>query len=148
MKNIKISLIILILTTLTITGCLGNTDTSKAQKLIDYQASRYNEISESGELVNGIREIKLTATRYFWYPREIIVNKGEKISLTISSVDVPHGFEIEGFNIPDYDINTKIRKGESLTLEFDATKKGSWDILCTIYCGAGHGNMKAKFIIK
>ena len=137
-----------ILATLTITGCSSNSVESKAQKLIEYQSSKYDAISVSGEIINGVREINLKATRYFWEPREIIVNEGERISLTIATVDIPHGFEIEGFNIPGYDFNTKIVKGKPITVQFDAIEKGSWDILCTIYCGAGHGSMKAKFIIK
>jgi cytochrome c oxidase subunit II len=130
------------------TGCSNGDNESKAQKLIDYQATKYDSSQPSGKLVQGVREIDVTATKFFWEPNMIVVNEGEKVRLKIATIDVPHGFEIEGLQIPGYDINTKIEKGKPITVEFEATEKGSWDVLCTIYCGAGHGSMKAKFIIK
>jgi heme/copper-type cytochrome/quinol oxidase subunit 2 len=141
-------LVCFIFVILMISACSSNSNELKAQKLIDYQKVKYDDALASGKLVDGVREIDVTATRYFWDPREIIVNEGERVRLNVATVDTPHGFEIEGFNIPGYDINTKIEKGKPISVEFDADRQGSWEVICTVYCGAGHGSMKAKFIIR
>lgn len=123
-------------------------DEKLARALLEYQEGKYDDEPATGELKEGVREIKLQAFQFFWSPDLIIVNKGEKIRLIISTNDVPHGFEIEGYNIPGYDIATKIEKDHPVTIEFTADESGVWEFICTVYCGAGHGDMKGIFVIR
>jgi len=129
------------------TTSIGN-DVIIAQKIIDYNEGKYDGEEASGELVDGVREIRITAYQFFFDQEQIIVNNGERVRLIISSEDVPHGFEIEGFQIPDYDISTVIRPGMPLTIEFEVDEKGVWEFICTIYCGFGHSTMKGLFIVR
>ena len=131
-----------------IAGCTQDSDTLKAQKLIDYNDKKYDNYSLTGSLVDGVRVINVKAYQFYFEPEIIVVNKGDRIKLVVDAVDVPHGFEIEGFNIPDYDIETVIRPGIPLELDFYALEAGEWDFICTIYCGFGHSNMKGKWVIK
>ena len=143
----KIILFSLIVGILLLAGCQSS-DVDKAEKLVQYQAEKNNDLTPSGKIVDGKREITITGTRFFWEPKQIVVNKGDLVRLTIKSADIPHGFEIEGLDIPNFDTNQQIVKGKPVTAEFEAKEQGSWDILCTIYCGGGHGSMKGRFIIK
>ena len=123
-------------------------DIEKAQKIMDYNKKKFDNLALSGKVVNGIRQIDLKSYQYSFDPDTIVVKKGEKIRLTIDVVDVPHGFEIEGMHIPGWDINEPLKKGEKKTAEFTADDAGSWDMVCTTYCGPGHSGMKGKFIVK
>jgi cytochrome c oxidase subunit II len=145
-KKTKILLLFIIIVTLT--GCASDATTEQAAQLIAYQAGAYDDLEPTGELIDGVREIDITATRFFWDPKVVVVNYGETVRLNIETIDTPHGFEIEGFTIPDYDISTSIEVGSPISVEFEANEQGAWDVICTIYCGAGHGSMKAIFVIK
>ena len=141
-------IMILLSFALLLASCASSSDETLAQALIDYNEGKYADTPAAGELIDGVREIELKAYQFFWTPDLIVVNQGEKVRLTISTNDVPHGFEIEGYKIPDYDFETKIEKDNPLVIEFTADKKGVWEFLCSIYCGAGHGGMKGIFVIR
>lgn len=145
-------LLIFLVPVLLLSGC-GTSDGNdadfiKAKKLLQYNADKYNDAEATGTLENGVRTIYIKAYQFYFEPTTIIVNKGEKIKLIIEVMDVPHGFEMEGFEIEGYDIDTIIRKGTPLVLEFTADKKGVWDFICTIYCGFGHSAMKGVFVVR
>jgi len=148
-----IILLVLILPAMLLSGCAGTSndkdpDFIKAKKLLEYHAAKYDELKATGKLKDGVRTIEIKAYQFFFEPKQIIVNKGEKIRLIISAEDIPHGFEIEGLTIPGYDIDTKIRPGFPLTIEFLADEKGVWEIICSIYCGYGHSDMKGIFVVR
>ena len=51
-----------------------------------------------------------------------------------------HGFFIEGImDTPDV-----IEKGQDLTLTIVPTTPGTYTIICTVFCGAGHANMNGQ----
>lgn len=157
--NKKINGVILLafmLPALVLSGC-GTTrndiasddpDFIKAKKLLEYHAGKYDDMEATGTLENGVRTIEINAYRFFFEPNLVIVNKGERIRVIIEAMDIPHGFEIEGFTIPDYDINTVIRKGKPLVIEFEADEKGVWEFICTVYCGYGHSEMKGILVVR
>lgn len=147
-KIMGILLLLLVVPLLLLSGCTGDQNLIKAQKLIDYHEEKYKDYEATGTLENGVRTINIKAYQFYFEPELIIVNKGEKVRIIVEAMDVPHGFEIEGFMIPDYNIETVIRKGFPLTVEFIADEKGVWDFICTIYCGFGHSTMKGTFVIR
>ena len=150
--KIKAFVLVLLIPLFLFSGCSQNLGTDpdfiKAKKLLEYHANKYDNYEATGTLENGVRTIYITARQFSFDPELIIVNKGEKIKLVISAVDAPHGFEIEGFEIPGYDISTVIKKGATLTIEFTADEKGVWEFICAIYCGYGHSEMKGIFVIR
>lgn len=147
-KSNSILLLIMLVPVLLFSGCSTDQDIIKAEKLLDFHADKYKDIDATGTLENGVRTINIKAYQFYFEPKLIIVNKGEKIKLIVEAMDVPHGFEIEGFEIPGYDIDTKIRPGIPLTLEFEANEKGVWEFICSVYCGFGHSTMKGIFVIR
>src|SRR3989338_3982933 len=105
MKKTKLIFIALVLLLIFVSACSQkeDLDTANARKLIEYNKQKFDSLPLTGQVVNGVREIKLTAYQYDWEPESIVVKKGEKIKITIESRYVPHGFEIEGINIPGWD---------------------------------------------
>jgi plastocyanin len=89
-----------------------------------------------------VHDIQLTATQYAFEPATIEVTAGESVRLVIRSNDVVHGFSIPGLKI-----EARIPAGgEPVTVEFIAPPPGHYDIACSEYCGAGHGQMKASLV--
>jgi len=147
----SVMVLILLVPALLLSGCsTSDSDLNliKAEKLLQYNADKYIGEEATGTLENGVRTVHIKAYQFYFEPTTIIVNQGEKIRIIVEAMDVPHGFEIEGLNIPDYDIDTIIRKGTPLVLEFDADKKGVWGFICSIYCGFGHSTMKGVFVVR
>jgi len=93
--------------------------------------------------ISRIKEINLEAFQFGFSPDKITVKKGDIVKLYATSRDVVHGLYIK-----DYDINVRLKKGETKKIEFVADKTGEFDILCSIYCGRGHHNMKAELIVE
>ncbi len=89
-----------------------------------------------------IKEIALTAKQWSFEPNTITVNKGAKVRLKITSVDVDHGFSIW-----EYAINKTIPGGKTVIVEFDADQAGTFSFVCSIFCGSGHGGMEGTLIV-
>lgn len=89
-----------------------------------------------------VKEFKMTAKQFQFEPATIEVNKGDKVRLIATSADVPHGI-----SIPEYGINERLDPGKPVTIEFTADKQGTFTAFCSVFCGAGHSNMKGKIIV-
>ncbi|HET7839999.1 MAG TPA: cupredoxin domain-containing protein [Terriglobia bacterium] len=94
---------------------------------------------QSGET----REIKMTAKKYQFDPKEITVKQGEKVRLIITATDRDHGFKLD-----EYGINQKLQKGVPATIEFTADKPGTFTFRCSEFCGLGHPRMKGNLIVE
>jgi nitrosocyanin len=93
--------------------------------------------------ISKIKEINLETYRYGFFPNPIIVKKGDIVKIFATSRDVTHGIHIDRYNI-----NIPVKKGETKKIEFLADKVGEFEISCSVYCGSGHNNMKAKLIVE
>ena len=90
-----------------------------------------------------VKEIKVEAYQFGYSPERITVKKGQAVRLLVTSRDVTHGVYIKA-----YGINEKIEKGKITKIEFPADKKGEFDIICSVYCGSGHANMRATLAVE
>jgi cytochrome c oxidase subunit 2 len=92
---------------------------------------------------SGPRDIEVVARRYAFEPAEIEVAEGETVRLLVRSADGPHGIEIKPFKV-----KKEIPRGaEPVVIEFTATTAGRFPILCSEYCGEGHGDMKGALVV-
>jgi len=146
----KKAVLILLLVVFLFSACSPKEDEDalKAKKIIDYHKKKFDNLPLSGKIVDGVREIEITSIQYRWEPDTVVVKKGEKIRLIVTTADVPHGFELEGIVIPGWDPEKAITKDDKIVLEFTADESGVWDMVCTIYCGPGHTGMKGKYIVR
>jgi len=107
------------------------------------QQNNSEPIKEKPLQTGQVKEFKMTAKQFAFEPEIIEVNKGDKIRLIVTSVDVPHGIAI-----PEYGINERLNPGEPVAIEFIADKEGTFTAFCSVFCGSGHSNMKGKIIVK
>jgi cytochrome c oxidase subunit 2 len=101
------------------------------------------QATSSQAVPSGPREIEVIARRYAFEPAEVEVAEGETVRLKVRSADGPHGIEIRQFKV-----KKEIPRGtEPVTIEFTATTAGRFPILCSEYCGEGHGDMKGALVV-
>lgn len=87
-------------------------------------------------------EIKITAKRFQFEPKTIMVKKGKPVRLLITATDGDHGFAVE-----DLGINEKIKANTTAKVEFTPTRTGRFPFSCSVYCGAGHEDMTGELIV-
>jgi cytochrome c oxidase subunit 2 len=102
--------------------------------------------SRTRQAKSGIEEIKafdVTASQFQFEPLTITVVEGDRVRLRLRSADRTHGIGIKAFRV-----KTLIPKtGEIVTVEFVADRAGTFDIVCSEYCGAGHSAMKGRLVV-
>lgn len=89
------------------------------------------------------RVIDVLAKRYAFEPSEIEVSEGERVRLVVRSADGLHGVEIKQFRV-SMDIP---RGGAPVVIEFTANVVGRFPILCSVYCGDEHEEMKGALVV-
>jgi len=88
--------------------------------------------------------IELKATKYEFAPNKIEIALNATVTFKITAMDHDHGFEIEGVK----DSCIKIPKGETKTIDYQATKAGTIKFKCCDFCGLGHGKMSGTIVVK
>jgi cytochrome c oxidase subunit 2 len=89
------------------------------------------------------RTIDVVARRFTFEPATIDVMEGERVRLVVTSGDGVHGVEIKKFRV-----NKEIpRGGDPVVIEFTANEAGRFPIICSAFCGDGHGDMKGMLVV-
>ncbi len=89
------------------------------------------------------KEFTIWARQFNFTPAVITVQQGDYVRVNLKTADVPHGFYIDG-----YDVNIKVRWGETESVEFVADKAGIFKIRCSVTCGPFHPFMAGKFVVQ
>jgi cytochrome c oxidase subunit 2 len=87
--------------------------------------------------------ISVTMKKYAIEPAEIRVKRGQRVELTVSTLDVQHGFYV-----PDLGIKQPVQKNRPAVFTFKADRAGEYPVQCNIICGSGHDDMRAKIIVE
>lgn len=96
-----------------------------------------------GAADSGVVEIELTAKQWEFSPKVVTVKQGDTVKMTITSLDVAHGFAINELGVSE-----TIPAGETVSFEFVADKKGTYRHYCNVVCGTGHASMVGEFIVE
>lgn len=98
----------------------------------------------------GAMDVYVTGKQWMWkfaYPEgaatisTLYVPTGRPIRLLLTSRDVIHSFYV-----PDFRIKYDVVPGRLTTAWFEALRPGTYEILCTEYCGLGHSTMRGEVI--
>ena len=82
------------------------------------------------------RRIEIHAKRFSFTPSEITLEKGETVTLALTSDDVPHSLRVDGLNI-----NGAMTKGHVTEINVTPQETGDFKGRCGRFCGSGHGSM-------
>ena len=106
-----------------------------------------------------VREFHVKARQYAYDPPRIVVNKGDEIHFRFSSLDVLHGFFLEGHDldalIEPGKVEFKIRRpseGPEFTVVKEvvvtAGRPGKYRYRCSHTCGTMHPFMLGEMIVR
>ncbi|HQZ98681.1 MAG TPA: hypothetical protein PLJ62_00645 [Thermoflexales bacterium] len=76
-------------------------------------------------------------------PPKIHIPAGSTVTFNIASLDVLHGFYIEG-----HTINIELVPGQVARQTARFNTKGTYKIICDQYCGAGHQVMYGDIVVE
>ena len=100
-------------------------------------------VSASARQAAEPRTIEVIARRFTFEPATIEAVEGERLRILVKSGDGLHGFEIKKFKV-----SKEIPRGsEPVVIEFTASEAGKFPILCSAFCGDGHGDMKGMLVV-
>ncbi|MDQ0871401.1 plastocyanin [Paenibacillus sp. V4I3] len=84
-----------------------------------------------------------TIEAYRWDPGTVVVQKGEKIKLSIYGVNgQSHPFLIEGLNI-----SGEVKKGKETVVHFTANQEGTYRIICLTHTDIAHSGPMIGYIV-
>ena len=99
-------------------------------------------VPETEETQGELKEFAITAKQWNFTPSTIEVNEGDTVKLTITSIDVTHGF-----SLPEFGVDGRLEPNQTTTVEFIADKVGTFTFACNVLCGAGHSTMNGTLIV-
>lgn len=89
------------------------------------------------------KTFEVVARKFVFEPDRIEVTEGDRVRLVVRSADSVHGIQIKRFGV-----NALVpRGGEAVTVDFTASRAGTFEILCSEYCGDRHDAMKGTLIV-
>ena len=96
----------------------------------------------SAQAAPRAKVIKISAKRFDYSPGKLILKKGQRVVLELTSQDV-----VMGFNLPDFKVRGDMIPGKVTRVEFTPDKTGEFTFLCDIFCGSGHEEMHGRITI-
>lgn len=81
-----------------------------------------------GVTANAVKSFTVTGSNFSFAPNSISVKKGDHVQITFKNADGTHDFRIDEFNVA----TSKIGSGQSASVEFVASKTGSFQYYCSV----------------
>src|SRR5574341_667608 len=89
------------------------------------------------------RVVEIAAKRFEFSPREIVLRRGETVTLRLSSRDVTHGFFQKALGI-----DATIEPGKTTEVTLTPERAGRYLTICDHFCGSGHGGMGMTILVE
>jgi cytochrome c oxidase subunit 2 len=90
-----------------------------------------------------VRTIDIVLQKGEYNPDHIEVQKGDKVRLLLTAMDVTHGFAIDELGIA-----REVSPGPPTIIEFTANKAGTFAYYCVVRCGKNHKQMRGTLVVK
>ncbi|BFT69341.1 hypothetical protein PAENIP36_07830 [Paenibacillus sp. P36] len=95
-----------------------------------------------GEFKSTTKDGK-TIEVYRWDPGTVVIQKGERIKLSIYGVNgESHPFLIEGLNI-----SGEVKKGKETIVHFTADQEGTYRIICMTHADMAHNGPMIGYLV-
>ena len=89
------------------------------------------------------RVIEIEARRFRYTPNEIVVKRGEVVTLALRALDFAHGF-----NLPDLNLRADLIPGQVVSVRIQPMQSGRFAFLCDNFCGEHHEEMSGTLIVE
>ncbi len=146
MKNVTIAIVAIVVIAV---AAVLFTQSQKSQTPVPQQTEVTQAPAQEAQPTNGamkegaVKELTMTAKQWEFSPATLTVKQGDKVKLTIKSLDVDHGIAI-----PEFNVNSTLEPGKDTVVEFTTSKKGEFNFFCSVLCGKGHKDMTGKIIVE
>lgn len=90
----------------------------------------------------GYKEYNVKLSQFQFQPAVFRVERGDRVRFNLDSVDVTHGFYVDG-----YGVSVAVPEKEQKTVEFVADRPGAFRIRCAVTCGPFHPFMIGKLVV-
>ncbi len=91
----------------------------------------------------AVKTFNIEGGMFYFNPKEISVNKGDKVKIVFTNKEGFHDFKLNEFNVG----TPQIKAGESATVEFTADKTGTYEYYCSVGSHRAQG-IKGQLIVK
>lgn len=89
------------------------------------------------------RIIEIEAKRFLFQPKEIVVKRGEVITLALRALDFPHGF-----SLPELNVRADLIPGQVVPVRIQPMQSGRFAFLCDNFCGEHHEEMSGTLVVE
>lgn len=86
--------------------------------------------------------IPMTVKRFEYRPREVHLKRGVPVIFEITSLDVPHGF-----NLPDFGVRADVIPGRPARVRLVPDRIGTFTFRCDVFCGGGHEELDGTIVV-
>jgi cytochrome c oxidase subunit II len=86
--------------------------------------------------------IHITAKKFTYTPREILLKKGVPVVLELTSLDRAHGFRLTAFGM-----RADVKPGEVTRVPIVPHETGRFSFECDVFCGINHEEMGGEIIV-
>jgi cytochrome c oxidase subunit 2 len=144
--RLTVVLLVVFAAAVTIAGfALGIQVPSPEERVNPNTVASEGPFSEPGlrEYPDGSYDLYIVSQMFSFVPNEVTIPAGSEVTFYVTAVDVQHGFKIQNTNV-----NMQIVPGQvsKLTVTFD--EPGSYDFICTEYCGSAHAQMYGTLTVE
>ena len=105
--------------------------------LVSVSAVVFAKSKDSGERIVAIK-----VKRFEYSPKEVTLKKGVPVILKLTSLDVPHGF-----NLPDLNVRADVIPGKPAKVRIVPQQTGRFAFHCDIFCGTGHEELEGAIVV-
>jgi nitrous-oxide reductase len=99
------------------------------------------------EEVDGELHVYMTAKRSHFVPDIIRAKEGQKVVIHLTSVETAQDIT-HGLAIPAHNIQVSLDPGETVSMELEASRTGSFGFYCTEFCSALHLEMQGWLLVE
>ena len=89
------------------------------------------------------RVVDIDAKRFEFTPKEVVLKKGEVVTIRLHATDHAHGLLAKPLHL---DLDAENGGTDEVTIT--PADAGTFPAICDDFCGAGHGNMKMTFVVE
>ena len=105
------------------TDSMEKPDTVVDTSMLDNQMESTDSAMEEESL-----PVTVEAGAFYYKPATMTVKKGQKVQITLNSVDMMHDFNIDELGVK----SAIVKSGETGTVEFVADKVGTFEYYCSV----------------
>jgi cytochrome c oxidase subunit 2 len=89
------------------------------------------------------RVVRIAAKQFEYDPPTVVLKRGQRVVLELTTIDRPHGFKQAALGI-----KAELLPGQVARVELTPEKVGNFMFVCDLFCGTGHDDMDGTIVVE